>query len=822
MGLIDELGCISHVFSDKTGTLTQNVMQFRKCSINGISYGHGNTEIGLARLARLGQLPTPALASGQGTGGREGEASGEASGPVSFDGPELFAALRGDAGAEQRDKCLDFLLLLALCHTVVIESVDLPGGGKEKKLSASSPDEAALVSAAAFFGIEFIHRQHAMVTLKDSFTGSQPQFEVLEVLDFTSARKRMSVVVREPTSGRIRLLSKGADSVMLPLLTRDQGDVLRRTEQHLEDHANDGLRTLLLTQKVLDPKRYSEWSKRYRTALVDVAELDKKERELPNEIERLMGEIEVGMELVGSTAIEDKLQQGVPTVIADMGRAGIAVWVLTGDKEETAINIAFACELFDTRTNILVLNLKTHPTEKEVEHELRKSGKIAAAASAVGDKHALVIDGEVISVVMRDPQLQLALLELTLHCQSVVACRCAPSQKAQLVYLVKKNVKGSRTLSIGDGANDVAMIQAAHVGVGISGQEGMQAANSADFSIAQFRFLSEMLFVHGRNMHRRVATLVLFIFYKNILMTLVTYMFLFYSAASGQRLYIEIGVQMYNVLYTLVPILIYSLIDRDVSDETARKLPQLYHLGVRNTYFSVGVIARWGVESFLESVIMFFVIASSMQKLIPTIPGMGDQQATGNDPDVIMLGDTCYAAVLVVITFKLVMESYQTTALQVFASFLCLALWWISDLVASYIEAGDMFYSWVQGMTGRFLVSQLNPAYWLLLVLVPAGALLPQFFARVWLRSFYPEFRDLVIEAEYHGKAEELKMLERWSIPLTQRRLPLRKDAPRTIEEQTCLTRLMLLAKGRTSRSPPRAKSSTKRGVVGSTNVRPN
>jgi len=355
------------------------------------------------------------------------------------------------------------------------------------------------------------------------------------------------------------------------------------------------------------------------------------------------------------------------------------------------------------------------------------------------------------------------------------------------------------------------------VGVGISGQEGMQAANSADFSIAQFRFLSEMLFVHGRNMHRRVATLVLYIFYKNILMTLVTYMFLFYSAASGQRLYIEIGVQMYNVLYTLVPVLIYSLIDRDVSDETARKLPQLYHIGVRNAYFSLGVIVRWAVESFMEAVIIFFVIASSMQKLIPVIPGAGEQQATGQDPDVIMLGDVSYAAVLVVVMLKLVMESYQTTFLQVFASFVCLGLWWLSGFVASYIEAGMMFYSWVQGMTGRFVVSQLNPAYWLLLFLVPAGALLPQFFMRVWLRNFYPEFRDLVIEAEYHGKPEELKMLERWSIPLTLRRLPLRKDAPRTIDEQSCLTRLMLLAKSLTSRSPPRAISSTKRGVVGST-----
>jgi len=511
MSLIDECGCITHVFSDKTGTLTQNVMQFRKCSINGVSYGHGNTEIGLARLARLGQLP--ADASGGGGAGASSSGEGSVSAPVSFDGPELFKALQGDAGLEQRDKCRDFLLLLALCHTVVIETV-----GNEKRFSASSPDEAALVSAAAFFGIEFVDKQHGVVTLKDSFTGASPSFEVLDVLDFTSARKRMSIVVKEPKSGRIRLLSKGADSVMLPLLATGQGDMLRATEKHLEDHANDGLRTLLLTQKSVDQAEYDEWSVRYRRALTDLVELEKKEKELPNEIERAMSELEMGMMLVGSTAIEDKLQQGVPSSIADMGRAGISVWVLTGDKEETAINIAFACELFDTRTSILILNLKSHPKPENVRAELVNSGKLAAAAAPTGEKHALVIDGEVITVVMADPALQLAFLELTQNCQSVVACRCAPSQKAQLVELVKANVQGAISLAIGDGANDVAMIQAAHIGVGISGQEGMQAANSADFSFAQFRFLLPLLLQHGRNHYRRMATLVIYIFYKNIVL----------------------------------------------------------------------------------------------------------------------------------------------------------------------------------------------------------------------------------------------------------------------------------------------------------------
>jgi len=132
------------------------------------------------------------------------------------------------------------------------------------------------------------------------------------VLEFTSARKRMSVVVREPKSGRIRMIIKGADSAIFPLLATGQDDILRATERHLEDHANDGLRTLLLAQKSLDEATYTDWARRYRAALTDLAELEKKEKELPNLIEKTMGELEHGLLLVGSTAIEDKLQDGVP------------------------------------------------------------------------------------------------------------------------------------------------------------------------------------------------------------------------------------------------------------------------------------------------------------------------------------------------------------------------------------------------------------------------------------------------------------------------------------------------------------------------------
>ena len=124
------------------------------------------------------------------------------------------------------------------------------------------------------------------------------------------------------------------------------------------------------------------------------------------------------------------------------------------------------------------------------------------------------------------------------------------------------------------------------MGVGISGQEGMQAANSADFAVAQFRYLRELLLVQGRNMYRRQITLVCYIFYKSIMMVLVSFWFFAFTASSGQKMHLEIGVQGFNVVWTSVPIYCLALFDRDVSDETSRLLPQLYHLGIRRHYNS--------------------------------------------------------------------------------------------------------------------------------------------------------------------------------------------------------------------------------------------
>jgi len=326
------------------------------------------------------------------------------------------------------------------------------------------------------------------------------------------------------------------------------------------------------------------------------------------------------------------------------------------------------------------------------------------------------------------------------------------------------------------------MIQAAHVGVGISGQEGMQAANSADFSIAQFRFLLELLFVHGRNMHRRVATMVLYIFYKNAVMVSVTYYFLFVSAASGQRLYLEVASQMYTVLYTLLPSIFYCLVDRDVSDELSRRLPQLYHLGLRNVYFSGRVQGRWAVESLFESIGIFFLCVYAMPTLLPEMEALGQGQPTGQDPSIVFMGDMCFGSIVIVVSLKLLLEAYQLTILQMGSLLLGTGFWFLTTSLGSLVsEPSGFLYNFFRGYFGQFARSVNNPSYWLFLLLVPAATLTPTLFYRLSRRSFYPEFRDLVIEAAYLGDANALERLSRWEIPISQRR--------RSLVRPTCPTK---------------------------------
>lgn len=535
--IADDLGQIEYVFSDKTGTLTQNVMEFKKCSIAGTWYGDGLTEAMIGSLRRQGKVVTEEDMEEQETQlARDKQTMLEVfstacpnkylrSEQMTIVSVPLARILADQAGVQDRDHALRFFRALALCHTALVDKQ-----GNKIEYKAESPDEAALVAAARDAGCVFLQRTNQSVEIE--VQGRMESYVPLQTLAFNSTRKRMSAIVRETTGEkRIILLIKGADSVIYERLALDHDPELKaRTTEDLENFANAGLRTLCVAFKYLSEEEYAAWAVGHTAATSALTDRDDK-------VDASASEIEQGLYLLGATALEDKLQQGAPDAIAQLRRAGIKIWILTGDKLQTAIEIGFSCNLLSTDMDIFIISSESR-AEARAQIEAA-CDKVAAAGRPIlvgksqrpapvnvnlptsppKDGFAVVIDGETLKWALDEDTKEL-FLGLSTNCEAVVCCRVSPAQKAQVVRLVKQG-RGSMTLAIGDGANDVAMIQEAHCGVGIAGREGAQAAMSADYAIGQFRFLVRLLLVHGHWSVVRIARMHCVFFFKNLIWTLV-------------------------------------------------------------------------------------------------------------------------------------------------------------------------------------------------------------------------------------------------------------------------------------------------------------
>jgi len=520
----DDLGQIEYIFSDKTGTLTQNVMEFKKCTINGIPYGEAYTEAqaGMDKRAGVNVEVEGARARAQIAKDRDSmlrELRGIHKNPyldddkLTFVSSEFVADLRGAAGEEQAKANSHFMLALALCHTVLPDK--LSDDPPRIDFKAQSPDEAALVATARDCGFTLLERTAKGIRL--SIQGTEVDFEVLNTLEFNSSRKRMSAIIRMP-DGKIILFCKGADSIIYSRLARGQQAELRAsTAEHLEIFAREGLRTLCIAQRELTEEEYRVWNREHEIAAAAVHAREEKLEEVADAVER-------ELTLLGGTAIEDRLQDGVPDTIALLAEAGIKLWVLTGDKVETAINIGFSCNLLNNGMDLILVKVDDDSIETaarmldEYLQIFNLHGTPEELEAAKKDHnpptptHALVIDGEALKLFL-DEELRMKFLLLCKQCKAVLCCRVSPSQKASVVQMVKKGLD-VMTLSIGDGANDVAMIQEADVGVGIAGVEGRAAVMSSDYAIGQFRFLGRLVLVHGRWSYHRLAEMVANFFYK--------------------------------------------------------------------------------------------------------------------------------------------------------------------------------------------------------------------------------------------------------------------------------------------------------------------
>jgi len=595
----DDVGQIEYIFSDKTGTLTQNVMEFKKATINGQPYGEAYTEAQQGMNKRAG---VDVVAEAAQVKGEIARAKARALGglrelhdnpylhdeDLTFIAPDFVDDLSGRNGAAQQRANEHFMLALALCHTVIAEK---QLGDKPKVIyKAQSPDEAALVATARDMGFTVLGMQNDSIHL--NVMGEERHYPVLNTIEFNSSRKRMSSIIRMP-DGKIILFCKGADSVIYSRLKKGEQKELRaETGKHLEMFAVEGLRTLCIAQRELSEQEYMEWRKEH-----DVAARAMENRE--EKLEEVADKIEQELTLLGGTAIEDRLQDGVPDTIALLGDAGIKLWVLTGDKVETAINIGFSCNLLHNDMDLIRLQVEEDESgvlsedeylqlaEKELDNGLAMFGMTGSDEELKKARHdheppkpthGVVIDGFTLRWVLSD-ELKQKFLLLCKQCKSVLCCRVSPAQKAAVVSMVKIGLD-VMTLSIGDGANDVAMIQEADVGVGIAGEEGRQAVMSSDYAIAQFRFLQRLVLVHGRWSYRRLAESISNFFYKNMVWTWSVFWYQAFCNFDISYIFDYTYILMFNLFFTSVPVILMGVLDQDVSDSVSLAVPQLYRRGI--------------------------------------------------------------------------------------------------------------------------------------------------------------------------------------------------------------------------------------------------
>ncbi|CAB0041003.1 unnamed protein product [Trichogramma brassicae] len=720
--LNEDLGQIEYLFSDKTGTLTDNLMIFRRCYVDGATYSERDCD-GHLRL-----LPQ--------------------------DGDES----RAERTSPWTASVWHFFLGVAICHSVQVASApqrakarlkrseyresfrskritrlnsslmmdpELPEYEVNKNYAASA-DEKALVEAAARCGVVFLGESDVDSDVVDiDAQGTNLRYRRLDTLEFTSDRKRMSVLV-EDAAGDIWLYCKGADSALLPLLS--SADERQQAMHRVADFSRRGLRTLVLGFRKYSRSEYAELSAKLKRAREKLGDDDRR-----GSVQEAASQLESGLTLLGVSAVEDRLQEAVPETLEKLRRAGLKVWVLTGDQAETAENIASFCGHF--RPGIDVLRLTNLADSRQCRNYLT-SFERKMKLDPVGS-YGLLMDGTSIAMALKNhPRL---LRSVSMACDAVVGCRMSPLQKSQMVQLVKRARDSPLTAAVGDGGNDVSMIKEAQVGIGIIGREGRQAAMSADFAIGKFQHLERALLVHGHWYYLRIAQLAQYFFYKNLVFITPQLFFAAYNGFSGQALYDSIFLMGFNMVFSSAPILVFGCSEQDFSERRLLAAPELYRLHRKNYLLAWRQFVEWTLvgknyrsaqaqrhETYIVVENGWFRPAALWQTSVIYFASHAFWRANpvnlydGTAADHWCFGTCIFHLVTLVINLQLLIQSSYWTVPLLASIALTEILFFFCTFVYSFWNLeydGSMFWVYPKLL--------LSPSFWLLSLLIVVACLAP-------------------------------------------------------------------------------------------------
>lgn len=827
LNITEQLGQIQYLFSDKTGTLTENKMVFRRCTIAAVDYNHSLSKTSKEENPNMHINPNPKLLE-----------------------------LLNEEHTEQSRKAKEFLLALTICNTVVvaahphhdimnssgvIEGDKLPplpsvediGGMQYRRLvetrsitpspttipieepvyqlqelrpvsassttkvkalptlspissadssptsqpksfplrpkllnvpsvffskknkngvspkspsskpifEAESPDELALVQMAYIYNCKLLKRtpSKAIVSLPGECIAD---YEILKVLPFDSNRKCMSIVVRAPITNEIIVYCKGADSAIFPRLVNPRAE--SATEAQVNMYASQGLRVLVVASRIISELLWAELN-----AAIEAAEISN----IPGNIRQAYSAVECNLTLMGATGIEDKLESGVPETLKALREAGVVVWVLTGDKIETATNVALASGLFTPQVDALRLAARSkHSAQAAIQFYIAEQDRPTRSNSAVSGRSgrsnrqkAVIVDGKTLTFIL-DPRSNLTrpFLQLTKYCTAVLCCRVTPLQKAYIVRVVKEQLK-MRTLAIGDGANDVSMIQAADVGIGISGCEGIHAVMASDFALPKFRILHKLLLVHGHWAYHRLANMVLYFFYKNVTFVFLIFWYQLYCGFSGTVMIDQMCFMLYNLFFTSLPPLAIGVYDKDAPEKLLLSRPHLYKSGRLSLAYKAHLFWITIADAIYQSLVIFFVCIAAYAD---TEVGIWE------------FGSTITTACLLAMILQAMIVTKSWTILHIASIFVSVSAYFLFFISYNFVCMqcyGLSSNTWVLRNT------VLDPTFYFVIIFSSITAVLPRYAYHCLVEIMWPsEIQRAVNEFKIQPPKDE-NFLVSWS-----------------------------------------------------------